>query len=179
MLELPKWIPEKDNWYAIFSPTGEEENVKKRIEYKFADQFRVLVPKRKIRERKNGQWSVKIKTLFPGYVLINGYLDDDAYYGLKEIPGLIRILKSGNTILNVEKSEIEVIQKLICNKDDIIGFSKVLEVNNKIIVTEGPLASLEGLIESIDKRKGRAKVKLKFLGEPRTVDLGISVLQKI
>jgi len=178
MLGLPKWEPEKNNWYAIFSPTGEEENVKQRIEYKFLDQFRVIVPKRKIRERKNGQWTIKIRTLFPGYVLINGYLDDEAYYGLKEIPGLIKILKSGNTILNVEKREIEVIQKLIGNNDDIIGFSKVLEVNNKIVVTEGPLASLEGLIESIDKRKGRAKVKLNFLGEPRTVELGISMLQR-
>ena len=60
---------------------------------------------------------------------------------------------------------------------EIIGFSDVLFENGKVKVVDGPLLSMEGQIISIDQRKGRAKVLLAFLGEERTVELGISVLR--
>ncbi|HHV59345.1 MAG TPA: antiterminator LoaP [Clostridiaceae bacterium] len=165
-----------NNWYALFVITGEEEKVKERILYRFRDELRVLVPKRRLRERKQGKWIHCIKTLFPGYILINGNLDVDGYYRLKGIPGLIRLLRGGHEPLKIPRYEMEIINKLICN-DETIGFSNVFVQNGRVVVVDGPLVSQEGIIVSVDHRKGRAKVQLNFLGEPRLVDLGISVLQ--
>lgn len=69
-----------------------------------------------------------------------------------------------------------MISRLTCN-GEIIGISKVLTENGKVVVVDGPLVSMEGVIEGIDQRKGRARVRMNFLGEERTVDLGISVLR--
>ena len=167
---------DSNNWYALFVATGEEDNVKERLEYRFGDELRILVPKRKLRERKNGKWEHKIRTLFPGYVLVNGEIGVEEYYRMKNIPGLLKLLRSEHDPLKIHEGEMEVLNKLICNSDTI-GFSNVLIENGKVVVTDGPLVSMEGQIVSINKRKGRAKVLLNFMGEERTVELGISVLQ--
>lgn len=168
----------RDNWYALFVATGEEDKVKERLRYKFKNSadIRLLVPKRKLRERKNGVWETKIRTLFPGYIMVNGPLGIEEYYTLKGTPGLIRILKDKSGLLEIHKNEIKVINSLIY-EDEIIGTSNVVMEGTRIIVVEGPLLGMDGLIQSVDRRKGRAKVRLNFIGEPRLVDLSISLVQ--
>jgi len=55
----------------------------------------------------------------------------------------------------------------------------VLIKGGSVVVVDGPLTSMEGLIVDINRRKARAKVRLNFMGEPRIVELGISVLQPV
>lgn len=167
---------ESNDWYAVFVSTGKEDKVKERLLYRMNNSFKILVPKRKLKERKNGIWRYNIRTLFPGYVLINGSIGIEEYYNMKNIPDLIKLIRSGYDPLKINYDEVALISKLICN-DETIGFSNLLIENKKIIVVDGPLVSMEGYILSIDRRKGRAKVKLNFLGEERTVELGINVLQ--
>lgn len=167
-----------DNWYALFVLTGEEDNVKERLLYRFQDKFRIIVPKRKLRERKGGAWHDIIRVLFPGYVLIHGQIDIEEYKGFRDVPGLIKLLCSGYEPLKIVDHEIDIISRLVIN-DDIIGFSEVLMENGVVQVIDGPLLSMEGQIVSIDKRKGRAKVRLHFLGEERTVELGVSLLRPV
>lgn len=165
-------------WYALFVITGEEERVKERLQFKLRENnnLRIVVPKRKLRERRNGIWESRLRTLFPGYVLLNGGMDVDGYYSLKGTPGLIKVLRDKSGLLEIDESEIRVINSLICN-NEIIGTSSVFFHGGRVIVIDGPLLGLDGYIESIDKRKGRAKVRLNFIGEPRLVDLSISIVQ--
>lgn len=166
----------QDRWYALFVLTGEEDKVKERLCYSLSDEVKVLVPKRKLRERKNGKWFFITRVLFPGYVLLNGNIDIHDYYMMKRVPGILKFLRCGNDILEIDDSEIYLISKLIYN-DEIIGVSNLLLEDGKVHVVDGPLVSMEGIIKRIDYRKGRAKVIISFLGEEKTVDLGISVLR--
>lgn len=168
----------EDNWYAVFVVTGEEEKVRERIKYRFKDRLNVIVPKRKLRERKEGVWHDIVRVLFPGYVLLNGAFGISDYYNLKGVPGLLKLLRDKYEPLKIRAGEIEIIRKLTYN-EETIGFSDVLIENGIVKVTDGPLMSMEGQIVSIDRRKGRAKVNLNFLGEQRTVELGINILQNI
>lgn len=167
-----------DNWYALFVLTGEEDKVKERLNHRFSDTMKILVPKRKLRERKGAAWRFETKVLFPGYVLVNGYLDYDLYYRFKNVPGLLRMLRSGLELTEIDSSEISVLSRLICN-NEVIGFSTILKESSRITVIDGPLLSLEGIIVSINQRKQRAKVLLNFLGEERTVDVGISIIRSL
>lgn len=172
-------IDNEGKWYAVFVKTGDEDNVRERLEYKFAGKdLRVFVPKRKLRERSNGLWEIKIRSLFPGYVLINGLLGCDDYYMMKRVPGLIKVLRDSSMFYEIESEEMKILGKMIHN-NEIIGTSSVLIDGGRTVVVEGPLLGLEGLIESIDRRKGRAKVRLNFIGESRMVDLDVNVLQTV
>lgn len=164
-------------WYVLFVMTGEEDKVKERLEYKLKNiNLKVIVPKRRLREKKNGIWEYRVRTLFPGYVLINGYLNTKDYYRLKGVPGLIGILKDNNGPLEVQEEEIRIIGNLICNSE-IIGCSQILFEDDRVVVVDGPLVGMEGLIKTIDKRKGRAKVIINFIGKPKLVDLSVSMIQ--
>lgn len=165
-------------WHALFVLTGDEDNVKERLRYRFDDKLNILVPKRKLKERKGGAWSYCVRSLFPGYVLIGGDIDLDSYYRLKNIPGLLRLLKSDRDILNIKTDGMRVLSRLICN-NETIGFSDVLVENGMVRVVDGPLLSMEGVIVNIDHRKGRAKVRLNFLGDERSVELGVNVLRPV
>jgi transcriptional antiterminator NusG len=168
---------DRGKWYALFVLTGKEEKVKEKLEYRFRDsQLKFVVPRRKLLERKAGKWEEKVRTVFPGYILVNGTIGAEEYYSLLGTPGLLRVLKNNYEPLEIPEQDIEVIKMLICN-GEIIERSGILIESGKVIVTDGPLLGLEGLIYSIDKRKGRAKIKLNFAGEPRLVDLSISLIQ--
>jgi transcriptional antiterminator NusG len=166
-------------WYALFVITGDEDNVKKRLEYRFRNsKLKFIVPKRKLMERKEGKWEEKVRILFPGYILVNGYIGVEEYYFLAGIPGLLGVLKDNYEPLEIPEQDIAVLKKLICN-GEIIEHSSVLIESGKVVVVDGPLLGLEGLIQSVDKRKGRAKVRLNFACEPRLVDLSISIIQQV
>lgn len=171
-----------ENWHALFVHTGREDYIKKHIDFRLnydnINDYRLIVPKRKLRERKNGAWIDVQKTLFPGYILINSDEIVDWSRQFRDITGLVRILRNGHELAEIAPSEVEVINKLIMN-DDLIGFSTVLVKGTAIQVIEGPLLSMEGYIQSIDTRKGRAKVIFNFLGEQRTIDLGVNILKPV
>lgn len=167
-----------NSWYSLFVVTGNEDNVKERVKYRLPDDYKVVVPKRKLKLRKGGIWKVESKVLFPGYVLLNGEINSEIYYLLKSIPNVFKLLRTGSSFSAIDDREMEVLSRLICNGEEI-GFSKVLMENGRARVLDGPLFSFEGIIQSIDHRKERAKVLLNFLGEERTIDLGITLLEPV
>jgi len=166
------------DWYALFVKTGDEDNVKDRIKYRNKDKFDIVVPKRILREKKQGIWLNKIRIIFPGYVLVKGHVSIEDYYEFKDIPGIISFIRSGDKLLKIKKDEVFILSKLIHN-GETIGFSKAFIENERVKIIEGPLKEMEGYIISINKRKKRAKIKISFMDEERTVELGINFLNLV
>ncbi len=166
----------KEKWYALFVATGEEDRVKARINYNFKDELIAFVPKRKMRERKNGKWEEKIRLLFPGYVLLNGRINCMVCNLLRDVPGVIRLLSDKDGPQEIHASEIEIIRILTAD-NEIIESSNICIEGGRVVVVDGPLLGLDGYIRAIDKRKGRVKVVLDLMGEPRTVELSVALVQ--
>lgn len=166
-------------WYALFVVTGDEDNVKERLIFKLKQsELKVLVPKRRLRERKSGIWNTKTRTLFPGYILLNGEIQTKEYELIKSVPGVIKLLGDKSKPVEISWYEMEIIKRLICY-NEVIGCSRIQFENQKVVVIDGPLLGLDGYIESIDKRKGRAKVRLNLMGEPRAVELSIEMVESV
>lgn len=164
--------------YALFVETGKELDVKARLEYKIGEGYSFLVPVRRMRERKGGIWRYQDRKLLPGYILVKGFIDEQSYYGFKNIPGLYKLLRSGNDILDIPKHETAFLNALTI-EGELIKSSSVKILSGAVEVLEGPLKGLEGNIVSVDRRKGRAKVYFDFLGQPRIVELAVDVLAQI
>jgi transcriptional antiterminator NusG len=49
---------------------------------------------------------------------------------------------------------------------------------SRIVVTDGPLMGLEGKIIKVDKRKGRAKIKLDLYEDSFAIDLAFEMIDK-
>lgn len=166
----------KEKWYALFVATGEEDKIKARINYKLEGEMRAIVPKRRMRERRNGKWEEKLRTLFPGYILLNGRMNCEVCNLMREVPGVFRLLSNGDGPQEIYESEIDIIGRLTAD-GEIIGSSRVCVEGGNVVVMDGPLFGLGGYIKAIDKRKGRVKVILNLMGEPRTVELSVALVQ--
>jgi transcriptional antiterminator NusG len=167
-------------WYALFVVTGKEEKVRERILSKLKDKsIQVIIPQRHIRLKKKGIWEYRTRKLLPGYILLNSNMGVKEYYSLQDLPGLLEGLKDGCKLYEMDEQETGVILTLI-RYGETIGSSYIeLSETDGVIVIDGPLLGLEGLIESVNKRNGRARVRLNFLGETRIIELGVSILQPI
>ena len=54
----------------------------------------------------------------------------------------------------------------------------VFDEHNRIRVISGPLKGLEGQIVKVDRRKGRARVKLELYEDSFMIDFGFDSLEK-
>ncbi|XBX10005.1 antiterminator LoaP [Enterocloster clostridioformis] len=171
------------NWYAIFVKTGFEDDVcfyinKLEIQYYSNLDFKLLVPKRILYERREGIRNEVIKVLFPGYILLETNNINDFYHKTRCCPHIIRFLKDEISFQQVSASEISHILGLADNKG-LINISQAIFIEDKIRIMEGPLLNREGIIKKIDKRKGRAKVEFSINQNTILIDLGIDVIQKV
>lgn len=169
--------PEK--WHALFVPTGQEEYIKEALEEFVGDQLKLMVPKRILKERKTGKWHRVKRNLFPGYILVKGNITQEIYYKIKDSPVAVNLLKNEDGPQEIAQRELEILNILIENEEGDIGISTAYKEGEKVVINSGPLVGLEGYIQDIDKRKGRAKVKIDFLGETKTVQLGIDFIDKV
>ncbi len=168
------------NWHVIFVETGYEDEVRYYIDDAFHSMFsdidyQLLVPKRKIYERKQGVRREVIRNLFPGYILIETDQILDFYIRIKGRPRVYKILRDYDYFYTVGPEEMHRILNLT-DDDGLIDISEAFYINDRVQIMNGPLWGKEGIIKKIDKRKGRAKVEFSIDKKPYMVDLGIRIL---
>ncbi|MCL2214677.1 MAG: antiterminator LoaP [Treponema sp.] len=158
--------------YAIQVRTGSEENFINRINTYHFD-LKIYFPKRSLKIRKEGKVSIQNQPVFSGYVFAESEIDNENKWFIKQTAGFIRFLKSNYEITPLSRKDTEIVNHFIRNK----GISKVkFNEQNKIVVLEGCLKGLEGNIVKVNKRKGRAKIKLDLYDDSFTVDLAFEVI---
>jgi len=165
-------------WYAIFVETGQEENFERLINVLYPDEnIEILIPKRKLIERRQGKVYEITKKLFPGYVLVKTVMNTDVYYKLSGLPRVYGVLKDESEPVPIRDEEMAVILALTA-EGETIGFSEVYKEGERIVVISGPLKGLEGIIERFDARKKRVKVRIQFLGREKRIDLGAHLVDR-
>lgn len=189
------------DWYVLVVETGKEDLVRTMIlKYLKKQPIHAIVPKRKLQERRLGQSYEVCRTMFPGYVFVKTEMNVKTYYDFKRLPKCYRLLNRFNNNDNhnnvgeedkgenikycpenflfskIDVEEISLILQLIGN-DELIEYSTLHVENAKVIVHDGPLKGMEGIIKKIDKRKKRARIVMDIMGSKRYLDVGINILE--
>ena len=172
------------NYYAI--------QVKSRAENKFIKDFKTLnpditfplyFPQRLLNIRKKGKVLPSTAAIFPGYLFIEASCDEEilaCQWKFRRTKGFYRFLKSNKDITPLSNRDLELVLHFIKNAGPVAGKSKVyFNENSRIVVVEGPLLGLEGRIIKVDKRKGRAKIKLDISEDSFTIDLAFEVIDSV
>ena len=87
-------------WYVVNTYSGHENKVKEKLEMRTVSMgmedyiFRVIVPEEKVIEEKNGVKKEKIKKLFPGYILVEMIMTDEAWFVVRNTPGVTGFIGS-------------------------------------------------------------------------------------
>jgi transcriptional antiterminator NusG len=141
-------------------------------------ELRLLWPRRRLRIRRRGSWKDALAPIFPGYLFVQSEgIDPGDYRALKNVPGFVRFLPSNTSITPLEPRDQQLLSHFL-SFGEIVEKSRVyFDENRRIRVLAGPLKGLEGMIVRVDRRKGRAKVRLAMYDNSFEVDFGFEALE--
>ena len=170
-------------WYTLFVKSGKENyvcNEFEKIMKKNGITFKTLIPKRKLMEYRLGMMEYVEKNLFPGYILFETEDIEKVYFLIKKNPmeHIYSVLRTEHYFQKVELQEIKHILALV-NSIGIIEESIIFVENDKVCIKEGPLVNYTGIIEKINIRKKRAKIRIKFLNRICRMDICIKCIKHI
>ena len=101
------------NWYAVQVTTGKEEETacmcRRVIDSEILQEC--FTPKGERMRRYEGAWHKEKKILFPGYCFYNR-CGRTAYFELKKIPELTKILGDGTTFVSLEQDEVSLLKQM-------------------------------------------------------------------
>ncbi len=170
-------------WYAIHTYSGYEEKVSESIQQRvesvdMADKiFGVLVPKEKQIEIKNGKRKIVEKKIFQGYVLVEMKMTEDAWYIIRNTPGVTGFVGTGTDPTPVSDAEIAKIKKRMGVEDPkhMINFT----MGEVVSITDGPFKGFDGSINEIDNTKGKVRVMVSMFGRDTSVELDALQVKKV
>ncbi len=140
----------------------------------------VLVPSEEVAEIRKGRRIMVDRKLYPGYVLVNVDLTDEAYHLIKNTPKVTGFLGADKSKpVPISAAEAERIKGQVIeageNKKPMILF----EIGEQVREADGPFASFNGVVEDVDDTKQRLKVAVSIFGRATPVELEFSQVEKI
>jgi transcriptional antiterminator NusG len=169
------------NYYALQVKTRSEDTymklAKQSMSLQGQEETSLIFPRRTMPIRNAGTIKHVLEPVFPGYIFLEAEeLTDTMYWNLRTTPGFYRFLPENKKPKPLEGKDLATLKHFI-SFGPVADRSKVrFDENDRIQVAEGPLKGLEGKIIKVDKRKGRAKVKLDLYNESFLIDLAFEVI---
>src|SRR6266487_3036596 len=74
--------------------------------------FEVVIPMEDVMEIKGGKKQVVSRKVFPGYLLVRMYLDDDSWYVVRNTPGVTGFVGSGAKPTPLSEKEVAKIVEI-------------------------------------------------------------------
>ncbi len=187
MTEARKPLVEESEkrWYVVNTYAGHENRVKENLERRVESMgisdylFRILVAEEIEVEYKNGKPVEKTHNLFPGYLFVEMIMTDDAWYVVRNTPGVTGFIGSsgkGAKPFPVSADEIESILRRIGLGERKISVDFV--VGDIVKVTNGPFIGMEGRVDAMNNQTQVASVLAILFGRETPTDISYNDLVK-
>ena len=171
------------NWYAIHTYAGYENavarNLKQRIESLGMEDkiFNVLVPTEKKIKVRGGKRVEEEEKIYPGYVLVDMVVTDDSWYVVRNTPRVTGFVGSGVNPVPLDSKEIESLFSRMNSEN--VKHNIDLEVDDPVVIADGPFKDLEGKVGEVDRDRGKVKVLVSMFGRETPVELDFLQVKKI
>jgi transcriptional antiterminator NusG len=165
-------------FYGLQIWTGHEARFLSIAEKRLGEgNAQILWPRRNLRIRRAGIWRDSVAPIFPSYLFLRTTeLGPELFIGLKQIPGFIRCLPSNEKIAPLSGKDQDLLSHFLSFGQVVEKSKAFFDENSRIRIISGPLKNLEGMIVRVDKRKGRARVRLSMYADSFEVDFGFEAL---
>lgn len=171
------------NWYAIHTYAGYEnavaKNLKQRMESLGMEDkiFNVIVPTEKKIKVKGNKRVEEEEKIYPGYVLVDMVVTDDSWYVVRNTPRVTGFVGSGVFPVPLEKSEVDELFRRMENGTPKHTIN--LDLDDAVIIADGPFKDLEGKVSEVDQERGKVKVLVSMFGRETPVELDFLQVKKI
>lgn len=173
-------------WYVVTTYSGHEESVKEKLEMRTESMgmqdhiFRVIIPETTEIEIKDGVKKEKKKKMFPSYVLVEMIMSDEAWYIVRNTPGVTGFIGSSGKGAKPTPLLPQEIDRILAN----MGMSRVniendLNVGDTVNIIDGPFNGMSGKVDNIDIENNRLNIIIDLFGQETNVDVELYQVSKI
>ena len=176
----------KKEWYVVNTYVGQENRVKENLERRIKTMgledflFQIVVAEEKEIEYKNGKPVEKTHNLFSGCLLVQMIMTDEAWYIVRNTPGVTGFIGSsgkGAKPFPVAQEEVDAVLRRLGRQD--VNVQVDFEVGDRVEITNGAFKNSEGTIESMDEEKKEATVLLILFGRETPTEIPYMDLKKV
>ncbi len=179
-------MEEKKEWYVVNTYAGHEARVKDNLEKRIITMglqdclFRIEIAEHVEVDYKNGKRVEKVKNMFPGYLFVEMIMTDEAWYVVRNTPGVTGFIGSsggGAKPFSVPEEEIEAVLRRIGKSDQKIVVD--YQIGDRVRILTGPFAGVEGVVELMDDETEIATVLAIMFGRETPTEIDYGDLEKI
>jgi transcriptional antiterminator NusG len=173
-------------WYVVNTYSGHENRVKDNLEKRVETMgiqdslFRIVVAEEPEIEIKGDKKVEKMHNLFPGYVFVEMKMTDEAWYVVRNTPGVTGFIGSsggGAKPFPVAPDEMESILKRMGQSDKKIVVD--FKIGDTVKILTGPFVGMEGRVSTMNDQSQIANVLCMIFGRETPTDINYSDLEKV
>ena len=173
-------------WYVVNTYSGHESKVKEKLEMRaesmgFQDNiFRIIIPEETVKEQqKDGSFKEKKKKMFPGYILVEMIMTDEAWYIVRNTPGVTGFIGSSGKGAKPTPLLPQEIDRILAN----MGMSRInieseMNVGDIVNIVDGPFKGMSGKVDSVDLENNRLNVLIDLFGQETPVEVELYQVNK-
>ena len=173
-------------WYVIHAYSGFEKSVQRALLDRISragmqDMFgKILVPTEEVVEMKSGQKSISERKFFPGYVLIEMDMTDEAWHLVKNTAKVTGFVGGahGRKPPPISEKEVQSILQQIQEGVEKPKPKVLFEIGEAVRVKEGPFIDFHGSVEDVNYDKSKLRVSVTIFGRATPVELEFGQVEK-
>lgn len=153
------------DWYVLRVASNKEERIRKNLLLRIAEEgleshfLHILVPIQKIPEIVGNQRRIIKRKMYPGYLMIQMEMTEDALNLLETIPGVSDFIGAQGKPIPMDPKEVEHVFLQMNSDEETVVLPKIqLEVGDRVRIKEGPFTNYTGEIREVVPSKGKVKV---------------------
>jgi transcription termination/antitermination protein NusG len=181
----------KKQWFVLHTLSGHEQkvlnNIASRVQQEEMENYigEILIPTENVSEVKQGKKTTIKRKFFPGYVLANVALYDDSknliaetWSFIQETPSVIGFI-GGEAPVPLRDDEVDSILNQVEEKKEKVTPKVQFDPGETVKISDGPFASLTGVVDEVDPGRGVLKVLVSVFGRETPVELEYWQVDKV
>jgi transcriptional antiterminator NusG len=178
-------------WFVVHTQSGYEKKVTANLHARIQSMnmedkiFEVVIPMEDVVEFKGGRKQIVQRKVFPGYLLVRCYMDDESWYCIRNTPGVTGFVgqsRQGQKPTPLSRKEVRTFLSAKGEGAEQAARAKPrleYEVGESVRVREGPFADFSGEIAEINADHMKLKVLVNIFGRETLVEMDFSQVAKL
>jgi transcriptional antiterminator NusG len=164
-------------WFIVHTYSGFEERVRQNLTQridalgmreKFGD---VRIPTETLVEMKGGKKKQVERKFFPGYILVEMEMSDDAWHLVKNTPKVTGFVGTGKKPTPLTQEEVDSILNQVVTTKEKPKPKHVYEHGEHVRIIDGPFTNFTGVVEDVNLDRNTLKVMVTIFGRSTPVEL--------
>jgi transcriptional antiterminator NusG len=172
-------------WYIVHTYSGFEKKVSESLQQRVqayglqSEIGEILIPTEDVVEMRGGKRVVSSKRFFPGYLLVEMHMSDQAWHVVRNTPKVTGFVGAGSKPTPLTHEEVDQILHQVTVAAEKPKPKYSFEKGDQVRINEGPFTSFNGVVEDVNVDRNTLKVMVTIFGRATPVELDFLQVEKL